>query len=54
MRKADRSDHRHLDLIQTHLHAMSAVLRDGIEGEGGERGRELSQRLRAAVAELVG
>lgn len=54
LRKADRSDHRHLDLIQTHLSAMSVVLRDGIEGEGGESGRELGQRLRAAVAELVG
>lgn len=54
LRKADRSDHRHLDLIQTHLSAMSGVRRDGIEGEGGERGRELGQRLRAAVAELVG
>ena len=54
LRKADRSDDRHLDLIQTHLDAMSAVVRDGIEGEGGEKGRELGQRLRAAVADLVG
>ncbi len=48
------SDHRHLDLIQTHLSAMSVVRRDGIEGEGGESGRELGQSLRAAVADRVG
>ncbi len=54
LQRVDRSDQRHLDLIQTHLHAMTVVVRDGIEGEGGERGRELGQRLRAAVADLVG
>lgn len=54
LRRVDRSDRRHLDLIHTHLQAMTVVVREGIEGEGGVTGRELHQRLQTAVAGLIG
>jgi chemotaxis protein histidine kinase CheA len=54
LQRVDRSDQRHLDLIQTHLQAMTVVVREGIEGEGGANGRELCQRLQTAVAGLIG
>lgn len=53
LRRVDRSDRRHLDLIHTHLQAMTVVVREGIEGEGGVTGRELYQRLQTAVAGLI-
>jgi len=54
LRRVNRSDQRHLALIQTHLQAMTVVVREGIEGEGGAKGWELCQRLRMAVTQLIG
>ncbi len=49
--KTQRSD-THLDIIGKHIEAMRVVIRDRIEGDGGELGQTLLASLEKAVAKF--
>ncbi|WP_374655989.1 hypothetical protein [Dongia sp.] len=43
-----------LNVVQSHLDALSLVLAQGIRGDGGALGEKLAQRLEAMVTEILG
>ena len=47
------SDH-HVEIIKAHLDAMRVVIRERIEGDGGDIGNELKKGLEASVAKYSG
>ncbi len=49
--KTQRSD-THLDIIGKHIEVMRVVIRDQIEGDGGELGQTLVASLKRAVAKF--
>ncbi len=48
-RTTERCDEAHLELIKTHIDAMTVVINSRLEGGGGARGAELVGLLRDAV-----
>lgn len=44
----------HLDIINKHIEAMRAVIRERLEGDGGEVGKALLDALEGAVVKFAG
>ena len=53
-RTTERCDEAHLELIKTHIDAMTVVISSRLEGDGGVRGAELIRLLRDAIEKNQG
>jgi hypothetical protein len=49
-----REDDASLDIVKAHIDTMRAVIREKIEGDGGELGQQLFKALKAAIAKYSG
>ncbi len=53
LRKLDRLEQRHLELIEAHVDAMKVAVREEFQGDAGDLGRELLDHLNTAVTSVV-